>query len=146
MLTEPQLQPLRMSWWLRLQKADKRMNGLLKTKAEKAKRQKNVQQMQAAHVSDSEEDDAADRQQMEIANQQAKELQADEGDPEPTVLQQALFTAQVSYPEATSLFQGYRNDPFQAHRVKNMAVAATVFVDFGSVVIALDRMLNSCSL
>ena len=75
------------------------MNRLLKTQAEKAKRQKNVQQMQAAHVSDSEEDDAAQQQQMDIAHQQAKELQADEGDPEPIVLQQALFPAQVSCAE-----------------------------------------------
>lgn len=79
----------------RFQRAAKRMNGLLKAKDEKVKRIKNVQQLQAAAVSDSEEDDGAAEQMAVTAQQQANALQAEEGDPEPVVLQQVLFPAQV---------------------------------------------------
>lgn len=79
----------------RFQRATKRINGLLKFKDEKVKRIKNVQQLQAAAVSDSEEDDGAAEQMAVTAQQQANALQAEEGDPEPVVLQQVLFPAQV---------------------------------------------------
>lgn len=79
-------------------KADKTMDGLLKTKNEKTKRRRNVQQMQATAVSDSEEDDGAAEQMAVTARQQANALQAEEGDPEPVVLQQVLFPANVGSP------------------------------------------------
>jgi hypothetical protein len=79
----------------RFKKADKRIDGLLKTKNEKTKRRRNVQQMQATAVSDSEEDDGAAEQMAVTARQQANALQAEEGDPEPVVLQQVLFPAKV---------------------------------------------------
>jgi len=81
----------------RFKKADKRIDGLLKTKNEKTKRRRNVQQMQATAVSDSEEDDGAAEQMAVTARQQANALQAEEGDPEPVVLQQVLFPANVSF-------------------------------------------------
>ncbi len=81
----------------RLKKADKRIDGLLKTKNEKTKRRRNVQQMQATAVSDSEEDDGAAEQMAVTARQQANALQAEEGDPEPVVLQQVLFPAHVGF-------------------------------------------------
>ncbi len=81
----------------RLKKADKRIDGLLKTKNEKTKRRRNVQQMQATAVSDSEEDDGAAEQMAVTARQQANALQAEDGDPEPVVLQQVLFPSNVSF-------------------------------------------------
>lgn len=51
--------------------------------------------MQAAHISDSEEDEGVADQMEVTARQQANALQAEEGDPEPTVVQQVLFPAQV---------------------------------------------------
>lgn len=81
----------------RFKKADKRIDGLLKTKNEKTKRRRNVQQMQATAVSDSEEDDGAAEQMAVTAQQQANALQAEEGDPEPVVLQQVLFPANVGF-------------------------------------------------
>ena len=53
--------------------------------------------MQATAVSDSEEDDGAAEQMAVTARQQANDLQAEEGDPEPVVLQQVLFPASVGY-------------------------------------------------
>ncbi len=75
------------------------MNGLLKTKGEQATRRKNVQQMQAEAVSDSEEDDGTADQMAVTARQQANALQAEEGDPEPVILHQVLFPAQVGCTE-----------------------------------------------
>ncbi|DBB13580.1 TPA: hypothetical protein ACH3X3_000611 [Trebouxia sp. C0006] len=83
---------------IELKKADKRIDGLLKTKNEKTKRRRNVQQMQATAVSDSEEDDGAAEQMAVTAREQANALQAEEGDPEPVVLQQVLFPAHVGSP------------------------------------------------
>lgn len=93
------------SMYCRFQKADKRMNALLKAQGEKAKRRKNVQQMQAAAVSDSEEDDGAAEQMAVTAQQQARALQAEDGDPEPVVLQQVLFPAQVGPSRALTLHE-----------------------------------------
>ena len=81
----------------RFKKANKVMDGLLKTKNEKTKRRRNVQQMQATAVSDSKEDDGAAEQMAVTARQQANALQAEEGDPEPVVLQQVLFPANVGF-------------------------------------------------
>ena len=53
--------------------------------------------MQATAVSDSEEDDGAAEQMAVTARQQANALQAEEGDPEPVVLQQVLFPANVGF-------------------------------------------------
>ena len=51
--------------------------------------------MQAAHISDSEEDEGVADQMEVTARQQANALQAEEGDPEPAVVQQVLFPTQV---------------------------------------------------
>ncbi len=53
--------------------------------------------MQATAVSDSEEDDGAAEQMAVTAREQANALQAEEGDPEPVVLQQVLFPAHVGF-------------------------------------------------
>ena len=55
-----------------------------------------MQQMQEAAVSDNEEDDGTAEQMAVTAQQQASALQAEEGDPEPVVLQQSLFPVQVT--------------------------------------------------
>lgn len=77
------------------------LDSLLKIKGEKVKRRRNVEQMQAAHVSDSEEDDEAAEQMTAAAQQQARELQGEE-DPEPVVLHQVLFPAEVQDPPECS--------------------------------------------
>ena len=60
--------------------------------------------MQAAHESDSEEEEGAAEQMEATARQQASALQAEEGDPEPVVLQQVLFQAEVS---SSSMHTGF---------------------------------------
>ena len=72
------------------------MTTLLKVNEEKAKRKIKVEQMQNAAVSDSEEDEGLADQMEVTARQQADALQAEEGDPEPVVLQQVLFNTQVN--------------------------------------------------
>ena len=72
------------------------MTALVKVTGENAKRKTKVAQMAKAAVSDSEEDEGAVDQMEVTARQQASALQAEEGDPEPVVLQQVLFHIQVS--------------------------------------------------
>ncbi|KAL3148440.1 hypothetical protein ABBQ38_013891 [Trebouxia sp. C0009 RCD-2024] len=79
-------------------KANRTMTTLLKVDAENAKRKVKVEQMQKAAVSDSEEDEGIADQMEVTARQQADALQAEEGDPEPVVLQQVLFHTQVANP------------------------------------------------
>lgn len=80
----------------RFKKANRTMTTLLKVDAENAKRKVKVEQMQKAAVSDSEEDEGIADQMEVTARQQADALQAEEGDPEPVVLQQVLFHTQVT--------------------------------------------------
>ncbi|KAL3137095.1 hypothetical protein ABBQ32_006679 [Trebouxia sp. C0010 RCD-2024] len=84
-------------------KADRTMTTLLKVNGEKAKRKVKVEQMQKAAVSDSEEDEGIADQMEVTARQQADALQAEEGDPEPVVLQQVLFHTQVANPTVGEL-------------------------------------------
>ena len=86
-----------------MKKADKTMTTLLKANGEKAKRKIKVAQMQKAAVSDSEEDEDIVDQMEVTARQQANALQAEEGDPEPVVLQQVLFHIQVGQSRAVCL-------------------------------------------
>lgn len=76
-------------------KANQSIDKILKAKGEQDRRKKNVQQMQADAVSDHEEDDQNAAQMAAAAQAQARALQADDGDPEPEVLQQILFPRQV---------------------------------------------------
>ena len=80
----------------RFKKAARTMTTLLKVNGDNAKRKNKVAQMQKAAVSDSEEDEGVAEQMEVAARQQANALQAEEGDPEPVVLQQVLFHIQVS--------------------------------------------------
>lgn len=80
----------------RFKKANRTMTTLLKVKGENAKRNIKVEQMQKAAVNDSDEDEGIADQMEVTARQQADALQAEEGDPEPVVLQQVLFHTQVS--------------------------------------------------
>lgn len=80
---------------LRFLQANKNLDKLLKSKGEQEKRKKNVQKMQSDAVSDNEEDEEAAEQMAANAERQAQTLQAEDGDPEPEVLQQVLFPHQV---------------------------------------------------
>lgn len=79
---------------LRFLQASKTIDKLLKNKGEQEKRKRNVQKMQKDAVSDNEEDEEAAEQMAANAKRQAQTLQAEDGDPEPEVLQQVLFPQQ----------------------------------------------------
>lgn len=79
----------------RFLQATKNLDKLLKNKGEQEKRKRNVQKMQKDAVSDNEEDEEAAEQMAANAQRQAQTLQAEDGDPEPEVLQQVLFPQQV---------------------------------------------------
>lgn len=64
---------------------------------EQEKRKQNVQKMQLDAVSDNEEDEEAAEQMAANAQRQAQALQAEDGDPEPEVLQQVLYPRQVHW-------------------------------------------------
>ncbi|DBA92848.1 TPA: hypothetical protein ACH3X1_003025 [Trebouxia sp. C0004] len=124
---EEDLNPINIS--TEFKKAHKSMDGLLKTKNEKTKRRRNLQQMQATAVSDSEEDDGAADQMAVTARQQANALQAEEGDPEPVVLQQVLFPANVGSPPQCT-FEG-AEDLIQgcAAELQSLSISAASKVD-----------------
>ncbi|KAL0038240.1 hypothetical protein WJX79_009819 [Trebouxia sp. C0005] len=129
---------------IEFKKADKRIDGLLKTKNEKTKRRRNVQQMQATAVSDSEEDDGAAEQMAVTAQQQANALQAEEGDPEPVVLQQVLFPANVGSPPQCT-FEG-AEDLIQgcAAELQNLSTSAASKVDVPCSVLLNGLLQRHC--
>lgn len=81
----------------RFLQATKMLDKLFKSNKEQEKRKKNVQKMQLDAVSDNEEDEEAAEQMAANAQRQAQALQAEDGDPEPEVLQQVLYPRQVHW-------------------------------------------------